>query len=194
MTFFENYYNGIHLTGTLPASHQRGFTFIEVIASLVIFGFLFAIAGMGIVIAAKGYMLTKENAHMAQKSQLALVRLHREFGEMVNIVAKDNTLPYLIYDHFNERRAVVKDGNTIRLFSNLGAVTSLPAMSQGDVLIDDIDSLILRTWKGSDPWVLGSDAIMELTTVEIAFVMNRMESDVDSQSFTTVVRPRNTRR
>ena len=179
---------------SVRTGRREGFTFIEIIASLVIFGFLFTIAGMGVIMAARGYMLTKENAHMAQKAQLGMIRLKRELVEIVDIIAKDDTRPYLIYDHLSERKAVAKDGSVIRLFSNLGTATTLPAMSQGDILIDDIDRLTLQTWKESDPWILGSDAITELTTVAIAFVMRRLESDVDSKTFTTVVRPRNIRR
>ncbi|MBW1821185.1 MAG: prepilin-type N-terminal cleavage/methylation domain-containing protein [Deltaproteobacteria bacterium] len=52
--------------------NETGFTLIEIVVSLVLVGMMAAIAGMGIVTGTKGYLLAKENSHMAQKAQLAM--------------------------------------------------------------------------------------------------------------------------
>ena len=176
-----------------PKNNQAGFTLIEVIASLVIFSLMFTIAGMGIVMAAKGYMITKESAHMAQKAQLAMTRMNRELMEITDIIAKDDAQPYIIYDLVGERNALAQDGTTIRLFSDIGSQTTLPAMSNGDILVDDVSSFALTTYKGSVPWALGTDNIGDLTTVRIDLVMSRADSGVGDKTFTTTVRPRNTK-
>ena len=173
--------------------NESGFTLIEVIASLVIFALMFTIAGMGIVMAAKGYIFTKENAHMAQKAQLAMTRLNREFMEITDIVAKDNAQPSIIYDHVSGRNAIARDGTVIRLFSNIGPLAALPAMSAGDILVDEVGGLTLTTFKGSQVWVPGTDTIDTLSTIKLELVMSRVDSEVGDKTFTITVRPRNTR-
>ena len=78
---------------------ESGFTLIEVIASMAIFALMFTLAGMGIVMSAKGYLMTKENAHMAQKAQLALSRMNRELMEMTDMAntasAKNSKISHL---------------------------------------------------------------------------------------------------
>ena len=138
---------------------ESGFTLIELIASMVIFALMFTIAGMAIVMAAKGYMITKENAHMAQKAQLAMTRINRELMEITDIIAKDDAQPYIIYDLIDGRNALAQDGTTIRLFSDIGSQATLPAMSNGDILVDEVGSFTLTTNKGSGLWVLGTDNI-----------------------------------
>lgn len=170
---------------------ENGFTFIELIASMVIFALMFTIAGMGIVLAAKGYVLTRENAHMAQKAQLALSRLDRELREMTVMVASDNTQPYLIYDLVTQRNALARDGDTLKLFSDLGTQTTLPVSGSGDILVDVVKNLSFTFYKGLDPWVFGTDSAADLTTVKIDLELGRIDSEVGNIRFTTTVRPRN---
>ena len=41
---------------------------------------------MGLVTGMKGYMQAKENAHLAQKAQIALTRINRELIELEKVV------------------------------------------------------------------------------------------------------------
>lgn len=68
-----------------PVSNQEGFTLIEVIVSLIIMGFIGAIAGMGIVHVVDGYVLAKESSEAVQKSQIAITRLTKEFHSLTGI-------------------------------------------------------------------------------------------------------------
>ena len=176
-------------------NRESGFTLIEIIASLVIFGLMFTLAGMGVVMAAKGYVITKENAHMAQKAQMAMARINRELMEITAIAARVDTQPdpYIIYDHVDGRRAIAKDGSTIKMFFNMGsAQTTLP--SDGDDLIDDVKQFTMTYHKSdSTLWVFGTDNIKELSSVGVDIVMSRADSDVGDKTFQTTVRPRNTR-
>ena len=180
-------------------NRESGFTLIELIASLVIFGLMFALAGMGIVMAAKGYIITKENAHMAQKAQIAMARINRELMEMTAIAARVDTQPdpYIIYDHIDGRRAIAKGGTVIKMFYNLGSTQeTLPPFVDGDILIDDVKQFTLTYYKSdSNPWVLIKvpNNTKELSSVGVEIVMSRADSDVGDQSFETTVRPRNTR-
>lgn len=180
-------------TCTKYIKQESGFTLIELIASLVIFALMFTLAGMGIVMAAKGYIITKESAHMAQKAQLAMARINRELMEITAITAAVDTQPdpYIIYDHVDGRRAIAKGGNIIKMFFNVGS--SLPAFSDGDILIDDVAQFTLAYYKSdSTSWVLGTDDIKELSSIGVEIVMNRADSGVGDKTFQTTVRPRNT--
>ena len=58
-------------------NRDSGFTMIEVVVSLVMFGLIALVAGMGIVSFAKGYVFTRDSTHMAQKAQLAMIQDQR---------------------------------------------------------------------------------------------------------------------
>jgi prepilin-type N-terminal cleavage/methylation domain-containing protein len=60
--------------------NKKGFTLIEVIVSLVLIGIMAAIAGMGLVKIAEGYVFAKQNAETAQKAQIAIARIVKELG------------------------------------------------------------------------------------------------------------------
>ncbi len=168
---------------------DSGFTMIEVVVSLVLFGIIALVAGMGIVSFAKGYVFTRDSTQMAQKAQLAMGRLNREFMEITNIAAKDDTQPdpHVIYDNISGRHAIAKDGNVIKMFLNLpSAQLTLP--SNGDnTLIDNVDSLTLSYFK--DPTgqtcVLGTDAMDLLTVIRFDFTLIGVGGN-----FSTVVYPR----
>jgi len=166
---------------------------------MVIFALMFTLAGMGIVMAAKGYVITKESAHMAQKAQLAMTRINRELMEITTIAAvSDSTQPtYIIYDHIDGRRAIAKDedGSDIKMFFNLGsAQTTLPPLSDGDILIDDVTQFTLSYYESDSTtlWVFDPDKIKELSSVDVVVVMSRADSGVGVKTFSTTVRPRNT--
>ncbi len=169
---------------------DSGFTMIEVIVSLVRFGLIALVAGMGIVSFAKGYVFTRDSTHMTQKAQLAMARLNREFMEITNIAAKDDTQPgtHVIYDNISGRHAIAKDGNVIKMFFNLSSGTvTLP--STGDTLLDNVDSLTLSYYKDyltGQPWVLGTDDMDLLTAIRFDLTLIGVGGN-----FSTVVYPRN---
>jgi prepilin-type N-terminal cleavage/methylation domain-containing protein len=61
-------------------SNEKAFTLIEVIVSLVLIGIMAAIAGMGLVKIAEGYVFAKQNAETTQKAQIAIARIVKELG------------------------------------------------------------------------------------------------------------------
>ncbi len=60
--------------------NEKAFTLIEVIFSLVLVGILAAIAGMGLVKIAEGYVFAKKNAETTQKAQIAIARIVKELS------------------------------------------------------------------------------------------------------------------
>lgn len=172
-------------------NRDSGFTMIEVIVSLVLFGLIALVAGMGIVSFAKGYVFTRDSTHMAQKAQLAMGRLNREFMEITNIAAKDDTQPdpYVIYDNILGRHAIAKEGNVIKMFFDLSSATVTLPSTGDNTLIDNVDSLTLSYYKdylaGQD-WVLGTDDMDLLTAIRFDLTLIGVGGN-----FSTVVYPRN---
>jgi prepilin-type N-terminal cleavage/methylation domain-containing protein len=67
--------------------NKRGFTLIEVIAVLVLVGIIAAVAGLGIVKVAEGYLFARLNAEAAQKTQIAIARITKELATATAVTA-----------------------------------------------------------------------------------------------------------
>ena len=174
---------------------ETGFTLLEMVISLILFGVMAVVAGMGIVSFTKGFFFAKENYHMAQKAQLTMARLNRELMELAYIANKDDTQPntYIIYDNLHDntrgRHAIAKNGSIIKMFDLSSGATSLPPIENGDILMDNVDTLTLAYYKDyhSDViWVLGTDSMDALEAIEIELNLNRV-----NDTFSTIVYPRN---
>ena len=84
----------------LKIEDERGFTFIEVIVTLILVGITAAMAGMWIVSVASGYVFAKKNMETTQKAQLALTRLEKEFKSMSSITASSaNSITFTRLDN-----------------------------------------------------------------------------------------------
>ena len=69
----------------------KGFTLIEIIVVLALVGITSVLAGMWIISVVNGYIFTKLNAETAQKGQLAMTRLSREFTIIKSITSSSDT-------------------------------------------------------------------------------------------------------
>ena len=75
--------------------NKAGFTLIEIMVSLVLVGLIASIAGTSVVMGTRGYLFARENDAITQKAQLALGRLNREFIELSDVKAVNDSQPYL---------------------------------------------------------------------------------------------------
>ena len=170
-----------------------GFTLIEVVVSLLIVGVIAAIAGMGIVTGTRGYLQTKENAHLAQKAQMAMLRIHRELMELTHIEAvQGGSDPYVIFDNPVGRQAIALDSaaGEILLYA-LTAGDNDISDNTGDVLADQVGGLTLTYHSGAAAWTTASE-IELLSAIEVAFDLLAQES-ANTLSFSTTIHPRNTK-
>jgi len=164
---------------------------LEVIVVLILVGMLAALAGMGIVRGVEGYIFTRENASTAQKAQMAMSRLSREFMEISGV--SEATPISLKYRNLSGDHALALvtagGGQAVKLIDG----TALPGAAAGHTLIDRISSFTL-TYKKKDgtAWVQGTDAVNLLTMIEIAFSVSRPDTSAGSISFSTKINPRNT--
>ncbi|NQU03783.1 MAG: hypothetical protein HQ589_06525, partial [Syntrophaceae bacterium] len=162
-------------------NRKSGFTLVEIVASLLLVGFMSVFAGSVIVTFTKGYLFTKENAHMAQKAQLAMSRINRELKELLNVTAASSTA--IKIESATGTRNIGLDDGKIKI------AESGTALANGDVLIDGISVFKLDYWAGKGPWTQGND-IRWLSAIVIEMIVSR--SDGGSIDFTTTVHPRNT--
>ena len=172
---------------------RAGFTLVEVVASLLIVGILGAIAGMGIITGMRGYMQTKENAHLVQKAQVSMTRIGRELINLTDIISRnDGPDPWVIYDNPTARQALAKIGSTLQLFSLAAGATDLSGAT-GDILVDNVDSLTITYHSGTNPnWII-SDGIDMLSAIEVDVNLQRTEAGGTTLPFSITVNPRNTK-
>ncbi len=175
--------------------NKAGFTLIEIMVSLVLVGLIAAISGTAVITATRSYLFAKENDAITQKAQLALGRLNREFTELMDVKAVNNTQPYLVYEvplrtGGVERRAVAKVGNTVRMYFDAEATTPFND-TKGATLVDGVQtlSLMYNPSSGVSLWSMGQD-IRNLFAVSVQIVLARPDTG-GTVSFFTTVSPRN---
>lgn len=172
--------------------HEAGFTLFEIIISLLILGIMAAVAGMGIVTGVKGYVFTRENAHLSQKTNLAMSRITREFLEIIDIDSTNVNADSLVYRNARGWQGIARINQTIKLRTGM----NLPDAITGDILVDNVAGFSLSYIKddgsGNEvPWVAGTDDVVLLANIEITLTLNRTDPDGGTISFNTAVNPRN---
>ncbi len=177
---------------------KGGFTLLEIMLSLMIVGLIASVAGSAIVAGINGYLAAKENQSLAQKSQLAMLRLSRDLQEFVNIptpgvnagansIIIDLLLPVNDTDVRMRRLAIGLDGSYLKVNEDDPGTT--PDFRNGDVLVDGVSSFTLTYFRDGAPWQPASDSLQRLATIQIALVLVR--PDGLTRSFVTQVHPRN---
>jgi len=152
---------------------QSGFTLVEVIATLVLAAILAAMVGLGVVPAIETYVSATENAAVAQRMQMTVGRLSREFME-ISAVTSGPALP-VTYQGVNGTHTVDYAAGGITL--------------DGDLLASGVSAFTLAYLDaGGGPWTT-ADPIAEL--YEIVLTVGFQHPDVGPITITTSVNPRN---
>ena len=169
---------------------QKGFTLIEIIASLVLVGIMATTAGIGIVTFVKAQSFTMINAALTQKAQLALSRITWEFMEFTDVLSVSPDGTFISYHMVDGDRALGLDpaDNQIKL------TEGLTALADGFPLIDNVQSLSLSLWTLDDSltkqlWTVGDTEKLYLIDIEMKII--HPDEDVGVLTFTTSVNPRN---
>ncbi|MCK9230940.1 MAG: prepilin-type N-terminal cleavage/methylation domain-containing protein [Syntrophales bacterium] len=169
--------------------NESGFTLIEIIVTLVLVGILAAVAGIGIVSGVKGYLFVRDNTEVAGKAQVALARMSRELIDLRDIpnAAANAQVSSIAFHKVWTSTAIGLDGQNILLAS--GGHTTTPSHRNGDVLIDQVESLSFQYMSGADVWNVG-DNINELSHIIVNLTLSGAGEGSDFV-FNTVVHPRN---
>ena len=150
--------NSIHV-------NSKGFSLVELIASLTIAGIL-AVALVTIVITAlNGFSLSKDAAEVTQKTNLALTRIRVELLNATDItIAEANRVAYTTDDGTYE---IQKTGNVITL-EKTGGTSTIPAKTLVDNILTDYgtDSFLAYEKRGASVWT-PSDDMSELYAITV---------------------------
>lgn len=163
-------------------NNEKGFTLIEIIATLVIMGFITVTAATGIVHAVKAYIFARQNAAISQNTNYALSRITAELMLCTSISkAKPKVIKY-------ETIAGGLDGDTTRTVN----LNNTNAKINGKFLLDNLSlgsSLSYRKFDDS-AWTT-SDDFSELAAIDVVLVVGRPGNSGDTYSFNTSITMRN---
>ncbi len=170
---------------------NKGFTLIELIAGLVLFGILTSFVGIGLVDIVKSYTFSQENNELAQKAQLALTRIKLELvslsdiylanpnGNQIKYSTSKNATKYELRSPPGESRIYIGyDGGKYTLIDNVGSYSGKKFLT----FKKDDDT----TWtpSGLKPFDLS-----ELTYIEVLIILKK--SDASEVEYRSVLNIRN---
>lgn len=117
----------------------KGFTLIEIITAIAIMGIIGVFGSIFLVNMFQSYKLAEENAHLAQKAQVALTRIAVEmaYADKGSVAVSGNTITY----NATYPDGTQESGNMFKLSGN-----SLIYENDNDqyVLADNIDSFVVN--------------------------------------------------
>ena len=162
---------------------QRGFSLVELVASLVIAGILAVALTTIVVTAMDGYVLSRDAVDVSQKGQLALARMHNELLHATAISTA--TSDRIVFSNPNGDYELERTGSVITLRR-----TSAPAVVP-KILVDRIlvnygaDQLFAyQKVPGNGAWSAGEDiALLHAIDITLKF-------DYNTTIFQTSLNPR----
>ena len=171
------------LNRCLKDGNQRGFSLVELVASLVIAGILAVALSTIVVTAMDGYVLSRNSVDVSQKAQLALARMHNEL--LLATAISTATADRIAFSNPDGDFEVERTGSVITLRR-----TSLPAVAP-KTLVDGIlvnygtDQLfVYQKVPGNGAWSVGEDFAL-LYTIDIT-----LKFDDNSTIFQSRLNPR----
>jgi len=175
---------------------RSGFTLMEILLSIMLLGVLASVAGLFLITGVKGFVLTKQNTTLAQKTNLALGRMTKELTvEMDNIVSLTSSggnvigISYTTPDGI--RRNLLMAGSGTRKLLMLNTGTTAPTANDDEVLMDNVSDFALDLDQADGSAWSTSDDFDELSLVGITLTVFVNEVDSDTKTFTSAANPRN---
>ena len=160
---------------------QKGFSLIEIIATLVILGILGVFVSTGITRVIKGYLFSKDNADTALKCQVAFARVLKEFRS-IDAVQK-GTKTSITYSYNRNGNSI--SGRSLYWAGSDGD----PLLLKGRPLIDRVNSFKLTYYSGPDD--KGNNSWNNKTDCLIGIVLKLKGASDHISTFSTRIMPRN---
>ncbi len=181
----------------LNIDSDSGFTLVEVIASIVLLGFVAVGTILFLFSGVSGYVFSRQASTATQKANLALVRLTKELsGEMIEIesITRDpdpGKVKYVYQYNPEQKRyiALVGTGARKEIKIAAGADPAEPAASDPGVLIDQVKEFTLDSKKCDDTDWTVSDDMEDLCKIVLTLTLFINSYDDDTVSFTTTMSP-----
>ena len=131
---------------------KRAFTLIEIIATLVLVGILSALAGVGILHIANGFVFQKRVGEAVQKGQIVMSKIIKELDSMTSVTSADETSISYLRD---------TTPHNIRLSgSNI--------LFDGDVLTDDVSLFQLKYYNLHDSIATGYSSTTGIIEISVS--------------------------
>jgi prepilin-type N-terminal cleavage/methylation domain-containing protein len=160
---------------------NKGFTLIEIIASLVLLSIITAVVGLGIYKIFEGFISVKKNAAAAQKAQVAMVRLVNEFTGIAVISGNATSLNYKSYSYL--------DGTLKSHTVTWEGTSGSPLLLDGVTLIDNVSSFNVVYLDAYNSAVEKSSWSSSTKIIEVTLVNTGAYNTTSSFTFRAV--PRN---
>ena len=133
---------------------NRGFTLIEIITSIVVISIIAVVAGMSFVQIAKGYVLSRKNATVAQQGQITAARLKKELSASSSITQSSsiacgvsNMITYKIKRNSSESEDVSTiywaGGSNPLLLKTGSTCLDCTSCTGGDKLVENVSAFTL---------------------------------------------------
>ena len=171
--------------------NKKGFTLVEMIAALVVLGFL--AAGLSVMISngVQAYVNNRRSAEAAQKAQFAMRRITRELLDLTSIsAASGNSITYeSLYGTFT----MALSGSQINLSqggTTKPIIDDVATYTGGDALFKFYRATSATTW---GTWTT-ANPLDELGRIEVTLLLDITYSGGDTSTlrFVSYVSPRNT--
>ncbi len=170
----------------------KGFTLIEIIASLMILVIVGALVIISTIKILQGFAFTKMNTETSQKGHIALDRLTKEFTNIICVLSGDPiSISFTSRNYLTgpppTNRGVWKRGNTIRI-GNGGDINT----DNGAILVDNVNDFVLTYYDDYVNMTNGNGISWdEDTSKEIEITLSLVGANDNVSVFTTRVAPRN---
>ncbi len=167
--------------------NEKGFTLIEMIASIVILVIVGALVIISTVKIVQVFAFTKMNAETAQKGHIALNRLTKEFTNIIS-VGTDTTTTLI---NFTSPHYITGPPATNRRVRLAGDELLIGDGVNEDILVDNVknvDGFVLTYYDEYDD---GGEDTWGTSTREIEITLKLVGANGNVSTFTTRVVPRN---
>lgn len=169
-------------------SNSRGFTLIEVIASLLIMGIVALVAGMGLMQGVKAYAMTRISSETIQRTEYAYNRIKLEFMNMDQVTSADaNTITFT-----SDKTDRNLSTGTVLIISHTGTQINFSVGGSVNPLLTGLSAsspfLSYRNTTGG-AWTV-AQGFNKLSFITIQLIIP-MPDGGGNLTFTTAVNPRN---
>lgn len=170
----------------LHAGNQRGFSLVELVASLVIAGILAVALSTVVVTAMNGYVFSRDAVDISQKAQLALARMHNEL--LLATAISTATANRIVFSNPDGDYELERTGGVITLRRTSAPAVAPKTLVNGILVNYGADQLFAyQKVPGDGAWSGGEDIAL-LHTIDIT-----LKFDNNSTIFQTSLSPRGNR-
>jgi prepilin-type N-terminal cleavage/methylation domain-containing protein len=162
---------------------QRGFTLIELVATLVLVGIIGAFASFFLYTGIRGFLTSKFSSEAALQAQIALDRISTELRHVQTLVNPAPTSTNIGYRSIDASLAGVRR----ILYNSAGREIRLSVDGSERVLLDNVSAFAI-TWATRDLDASG-DGNKEISEIKVIFTVSSTSSDSQTE-FSAQIYPR----